>query len=72
MTTTASRRVNGVAFVTGLSGLVAAVVIALLGIWDVLPPGAMLWRLLATASVFFFGSIAASLGVRCFRTNESI
>jgi hypothetical protein len=73
MTTTQTQRVNAAAFVACLVALAAGILIALLGIWGVLSnEDELLWRGLATSAVFFFGAIAASLAVRCFRTNETI
>ena len=73
MTTTQTRRINAAAFIVCLTSLAAGIVIAMLGIWGILSAqDNLLWRSLATSGVFFAGAIAASLAVRCFRTNEVI
>ena len=64
-------RINSVSFIICLAAVVAGVVVGLLGIWQVIPTeGDVLWRALGTCGVVFGGSVAASMAIRCFKTNE--
>jgi hypothetical protein len=47
------------------------VVVGLLGIWRIIPTeDEVLWRALGTCGVVFAGCVAASMAIRCFKTNE--
>jgi hypothetical protein len=63
--------INTTSFIISLASIVCGVVVALLGIWQIIPAAdGTLWRALGTCGAIFAGSVGASLAIRCFKTNE--
>jgi hypothetical protein len=63
----AIRRINFYSFVTGLSAIVAGVAVGILGVWSVVPPGGLLWRLLGSDAIVFAGAVLTNLSIACYR-----
>ena len=67
----ALHRINSVSFRVCLISVECAVLIGVLGVWDIIPQNsALLWRALGTCGVFFGGAVLASMALGCFKTNE--
>jgi hypothetical protein len=63
--------INNASFIICLASILCGMIVGALGMWGAIPTAdAILWRALGTCGVLFFGSIFASMAIRCFKTNE--